>query len=815
MKEQTIAACSAGATEQLGPEGRLVEAPQQEALEGEPVVKSKDCEDSVTSETQRAPVNAPTQDLDTVFTTLGASADCASAGMLAQLAQASQEENEEKRPEPMGKHDGDKDTAAPGVTQARTTAPTESLNQTAACAGANALAQPAEALQREAPVELVGACAGQEILAVHEAGLARIAEPAEGLWATGTREGSAAKSAEAAAGLGAGGARARAAAVQACAAPPGQPVRSSRSEGPDSALAKEASRLEGAAEGRPSECGNLEDSAEPGAKRARTAVPAAGLDVFEVHAGAATVRACAALPGPPAQALQNEESAELALPAWPAEAPEREGEAEGHSGKCGDGLEGSAEPKAKREWAVAPAVSLDAIEAHLGAAAKRARLALLGQPARGPQDEEEDSVRLLELDHACRDAEQKHRAVEAQCRAEQASLVMAKASLRALEAAQEEALEAERKAGPALEEFERAAAEEMSACSALAQEARAVVARAEAADTTELNTADAEPSMAAVCQRLCAARQRCTELEAERSHAEERRDECRARLAALERQLEEERLRMEAEAAARTAKARAAELQRDVEALEAENALLEAAVSADGADKVCAPPESAAPEASAAAEGVAKGAVGSGSKEGAAAEASAAAEEVAKGSDVGGNRKDGAAAEECLAALEKRAAELQRLCEEGDRLVSALQAKCVAASVRGPPSTVAPPRATAAPALDVAGPSPSLGARAPQRLLVSSDGAPELAGEYRLLPGGANGRPAFRAAGSRAAFLFWTPRNGGCWVFSPDLLGTDVVLARSLQLASTALPDMLMAGSWTRGAWGARGAGLRVVILRV
>jgi len=114
----------------------------------------------------------------------------------------------------------------------------------------------------------------------------------------------------------------------------------------------------------------------------------------------------------------------------------------------------------------------------------------------------------------------------------------------------------------------------------------------------------------------------------------------------------------------------------------------------------------------------------------------------------------------------------------------------------------------------MAKPGSFLAARAAQRLYVTTEDAPEVAGEYRLVPGGANGWPAYKAAGSRAAFLVWSPCEGGCWVFAPDISGDGAVLARSLQLAWTSLPDEILSGSWTRAAWGERGAWAKIAVLR-
>lgn len=519
------------------------------------------------------------------------------------------------------------------------------------------------------------------------------------------------------------------------------------------------------------------DSGTLAATRERANVPSENLNMIAETVGASADSECAALLAPSAQASREELK-------------------EGTSGG-GEGCEDPAGPETKRARIAAPAKSLGAIEARLTAAAELARSALLVSPGEASRAEEE-AAQLRGLERACQDAKRKQRALDAQYRAEQAAWVMARASLKALEAARAEALELERQASPALEEFDRVVAEGAGNCSALVKLAEAVAAKGEDEATTDLFPTDVEPGLAAACKRLREVRQRAAKLEVERGRAEADRDQRQTQLAILERRLEEGRRLADAEAAVQGAEARVAERRRETEFLVAEVALLEAAAAA------------AAGRASS-------------------AEASLKAGESVRRSDVN-ECMEGTAAEaavsdveaQCLAALGKRAAELQQSIDEKHRLTSELEARCAAASAGSLPCTAsatttlvgaAAPGSARGPALDVAKPEPFLAACAPQRLFVSSDAAPEVAGEYRMLQEGANGRPAFKATGSRAVFLLWTSREGGCWIFAPDL-GTEAIFARSLQLAWTALPDELMAGSWTRGAWGARGVGLRIVILR-
>jgi len=185
-----------------------------------------------------------------------------------------------------------------------------------------------------------------------------------------------------------------------------------------------------------------------------------------------------------------------------------------------------------------------------------------------------------------------------------------------------------------------------------------------------------------------------------------------------------------------------------------------------------------------------------------------------------------------LVLIKQRVDELQRSSDDKNSIIADLEVKCgpassgasaegeaSAATVSGQTNAAdskdadTPVPDASTPVLDMANPRSFLAARTAQRYIVSTEDAPQLAGEYRQVPGGANGWPAYKAAGSCVAFLLWTPCDGGCWVFAPDLAGTNI-LARSLQLAWTSLPDEIMAGSWTCSAWGERGARIRIAVLR-
>eukprot|EP00931_Biecheleriopsis_adriatica_P069450 TRINITY_DN43290_c0_g1_i1.p1 TRINITY_DN43290_c0_g1~~TRINITY_DN43290_c0_g1_i1.p1 ORF type:complete len:652 (+),score=201.17 TRINITY_DN43290_c0_g1_i1:52-2007(+) len=97
-------------------------------------------------------------------------------------------------------------------------------------------------------------------------------------------------------------------------------------------------------------------------------------------------------------------------------------------------------------------------------------------------------------------------------------------------------------------------------------------------------------------------------------------------------------------------------------------------------------------------------------------------------------------------------------------------------------------------------------ARAAKRLIVSSEASQRMVGEYRLLDSEVNGRPSYNKSGSDSSYLFWTPREGGRWVFSASLDGDLPLLARSLQISLTTLPEEVMHTSWTQAAWGSAGA---------
>lgn len=114
-----------------------------------------------------------------------------------------------------------------------------------------------------------------------------------------------------------------------------------------------------------------------------------------------------------------------------------------------------------------------------------------------------------------------------------------------------------------------------------------------------------------------------------------------------------------------------------------------------------------------------------------------------------------------------------------------------------------------------------------RRFIVSAPAELGIVGEYHLIDGECvNGRPAYKAAAcadeARWPLLCWTPRAGGHWVFvacprigaARAAEGARCLLARSLQLSWTALPDELFSTCWTAAPWVARGRTVKVTVSR-
>lgn len=107
-------------------------------------------------------------------------------------------------------------------------------------------------------------------------------------------------------------------------------------------------------------------------------------------------------------------------------------------------------------------------------------------------------------------------------------------------------------------------------------------------------------------------------------------------------------------------------------------------------------------------------------------------------------------------------------------------------------------------------PAAAVPVRRPPRLFAMSPGLLEAAGEYKLLPEGVSGRPAYahKGAGGAAIYLFWANAGGRCsWVLAKELPAaenTDAelsgLLARSVQATWTALPDELASPHWDTGS---------------
>lgn len=162
------------------------------------------------------------------------------------------------------------------------------------------------------------------------------------------------------------------------------------------------------------------------------------------------------------------------------------------------------------------------------------------------------------------------------------------------------------------------------------------------------------------------------------------------------------------------------------------------------------------------------------------------------------------------ADLKQKVAELETLCEAEAK--SAMQA-FAKEQIAEAQFQVAETKEVA---LDRHDPVKFLNARSAERLFVSTEDIPEVAGEYILLEGSDTMRPAYKSNDKRGNFLFWTPKRGGYWAFGGDLEEQKPLLARSLQLSWTALPDELMKDSWAKMVPGSKDdrQRARVVVMR-
>lgn len=378
-------------------------------------------------------------------------------------------------------------------------------------------------------------------------------------------------------------------------------------------------------------------------------------------------------------------------------------------------------------------------------------------------------------------AEEAWKLAEARRSTAQNDFLAAKTRLCQLEMLLDAALKAEAAAAPALEVFDRVAAKVSAACTALKHSVSAA----------EENLESLPPSLSELGHRLAAARSAAetsaaalalaeaaaADAEQQATLAEVAGDEeetrCRTEAAALqamiladsqaqtkaaERRSADERLTAEAEAAASRAQAETSALLETCKSLEQEIKSLEA-------------------------------------KHVAAAQAASC------------NADDG----EAVAALKQKISELERLCE-------AKQAEQNTAENSAPGAEIAEAREQSRSCpeelLKKSDPSHFLMARSAKRLYVSTEDIPEVAGEYRILEDATTKLPTYKSTGPRSCFLFWTPKQGGRWSFGPDLAEAEPLLAHSLQLSWTALPDELMSDSWSKGASSMKGKRARVVVLR-
>jgi len=117
-------------------------------------------------------------------------------------------------------------------------------------------------------------------------------------------------------------------------------------------------------------------------------------------------------------------------------------------------------------------------------------------------------------------------------------------------------------------------------------------------------------------------------------------------------------------------------------------------------------------------------------------------------------------------------------------------------------------------------PAAAVPARRPPRLFAMSPALSDIAGEYKLLPQTACGRPVYahKSAGGVTTYLFWVSTEGRCcWAFGKELppassngIGIDTaakadaklegIIARSVQATWTAHPDELASCHWDTGS---------------
>lgn len=136
--------------------------------------------------------------------------------------------------------------------------------------------------------------------------------------------------------------------------------------------------------------------------------------------------------------------------------------------------------------------------------------------------------------------------------------------------------------------------------------------------------------------------------------------------------------------------------------------------------------------------------------------------------------------------------------EQRTSATTGLECKGAVAMESFPPSEQESSSAAAAPLFDVQKPEPWLVQRASAKLIVTVEGGADFAGEYRLHHENVHDRPSYKQAGKDTVFLFWLKDgcSGGYWAFGTEPGAAKGLLARSLQLAWTVLPDELCSWSW-------------------
>jgi len=365
------------------------------------------------------------------------------------------------------------------------------------------------------------------------------------------------------------------------------------------------------------------------------------------------------------------------------------------------------------------------------------------------------------LQNMLADVEAQRTRIEASCCSERILLAIAQAKRRALETRRDQAIKVARALETELAELQEIAREAEDVCRSAEDQATACM---------EGKTDDTDPSLVALRKRLASAHEvkqglkaRCDVIQAECRHAE-------AQVLCMKEKIQEAVIVADLDKEAREINERAATMMVEAEGHAAE---------AERLKQVATATEAASPDAM----------------------------------------------KHCVEDLESRKAKLTALLQEQGRTNAVLRVTCGVAVCEpmAQPEKQAVETSKSLPTCVVSSPETQLARHAAARLLVSCAELPDICDEYRLLPSAVNGRPVWKASSNlkkvsgnmNNSFLFWMPRDGGCWVLAPALQPVQapsgegnareaelVPWARSLQLAWTTLPEELMPISWVQGGWG-------------